>query len=70
MENKTAEELTLAIKSLSEEQRQAFVMRDAMNLEYSDIAKVIGIAEEDVHSLVTQARGLVADFVDESASEA
>jgi len=78
MENKTAlahqrkawEELTLAIKSLPEEQRQAFVMRDAMNMEYSDIAEVIGIAEEDVRSLVTRARGSVADFTEESASEA
>ena len=70
MENKTAEELTLAIKSLPDEQRQAFIMRDAMNLEYADIAEAIGTSDEDARMLVAQARGLVADFgkSEESAS--
>ena len=70
MENKTAEELTLAIKSLPDEQRQAFIMRDAMNMEYADIAVAIGTSEEDAQTLVTQARGSVADFSkpEESAS--
>jgi len=62
MENKTAEELTLAIKSLPDEQRQAFIMRDAMNMEYADIAVAIGTSEEDAQTLVTQARDSITDF--------
>lgn len=70
MENKTAEDLALAIKSLPDEQRQAFIMRDAMNMDYADIAEAIGASEEDARTLVTKARGSVADFgkPEESAS--
>lgn len=70
MENKTAEDLALAIKSLPDEQRQAFIMRDAMNMDYADIAEAIGTSEEEAQTLVTQARGSVADFskLEESAS--
>ena len=56
MENKTAEDLALAIKSLPDEQRQAFIMRDAMNMDYADIAKQLGVSLGKVKTDIFRAR--------------
>ena len=63
MTNETRDSLLLAMKSLPDDQRQALVMRDVMNLDYPDISEIMDIPEESVHSLVDQARSFVANAV-------
>ena len=63
MTNQERDALLVAMKSLPNDQRQALVMRDVMNLDYPEIAEVLEIDGDSVRSLVTQARVVVADAV-------
>jgi len=63
MTNIERDALLVAMKSLPDDQRQALVMRDVMNLDYPEISEVMDIPEDSVHSLVTQARSFVANVV-------
>lgn len=63
MTNQERDALLVAMKSLPNDQRQALVMRDVMNLDYPEIAEVLEIDADSVRSLVTQARVVVADAV-------
>jgi RNA polymerase sigma-70 factor, ECF subfamily len=55
------EELGLAVSVLLERlapsERAAFVLRKAFDYPYRDIAKVLGVSEENARQLVTRARG-------------
>lgn len=63
MTNIERDALLVAMKSLPDDQRQALVMRDVMNLDYPEISEVMDIPEDSVQSLVAQARSFVANVV-------
>ena len=52
--------LDILVKSLSPKERAAFVLREAFEYAYRDIARVLGLREANARQIVTRARRRVA----------
>jgi len=53
--------IVLLLETLSPTQRAAYVLREAFNYQYRQIADILGLAEANIRQLVTRARKHVAD---------
>lgn len=61
MTNVERDALLIAMKSLPNDQRRAVVMRDVLDLDYPDIAEMLGFDENGIRQLVRDARAFMAD---------
>jgi len=61
MTNVERDALLVAMKSLPDDQRRAVIMRDVLDLDYPDIAEMLGSDENGIRQLVRDARAFMAD---------
>jgi len=63
MNNQYRDALLVAMKSLPDDQRQALVMKDVMDLDYPEISDLLEVSEDTARNIIAQARSYLANVV-------